>query len=148
MATFNKQSMFNRSNCIIRKMYCGSKKTVPSGYSRKGTSYECLKKGFGISDWQHRKKSLSKNSLQQITYIGPVYEENFKKLGITTIPKLVSTLKTLSKQEKAKILKKACSKKYPDSKTRVVDQKAVNSVIIFLHDRGMTGLPNCVIVYE
>jgi hypothetical protein len=29
------------------KKYCGSKNRIPSGYRRKGTQYECLKKGFG-----------------------------------------------------------------------------------------------------
>lgn len=27
--------------------YCGTKTRLPSGYTRRGTQYECLKKGFG-----------------------------------------------------------------------------------------------------
>ena len=53
---------FNKNACIIRKLYCGDgkipKDTTVKKYSRKGTSYECLKKGFGIADWEHRKKDF------------------------------------------------------------------------------------------
>jgi len=124
-------------------MYCGDKKHVPSGYSRKGSSYECLQRGFGIADWTHRKKAISKNSLQQIPYVGPVYEANFKGLGITGITKLISILKSLSKNDKNKLIKKGCTRKNGG-----IDQKAVNSILMFLHDRGMTNLPNCKIVSE
>jgi len=27
--------------------YCGTKPNIPRGYSRRGTNYECLRKGFG-----------------------------------------------------------------------------------------------------
>jgi hypothetical protein len=29
------------------KIYCGKKSRVPSSYHRRGTRYECLKKGYG-----------------------------------------------------------------------------------------------------
>ena len=30
-----------------KKIYCGDKTSVPRNYERKGTSFECLKKGYG-----------------------------------------------------------------------------------------------------
>ena len=40
------------SQCLRRnyrrsRSYCGSKPRLPLGYSRRGTAYECLRKGFG-----------------------------------------------------------------------------------------------------
>ena len=29
------------------KIYCGTKNEIPLGYTRRGTEFECLKKGFG-----------------------------------------------------------------------------------------------------
>lgn len=29
------------------RTYCGKRSRIPPGYTRKGTQYECLKKGFG-----------------------------------------------------------------------------------------------------
>ena len=36
------------SNRRRRTFYCGDKETLPPGYTRRGTRYECLKKGFGV----------------------------------------------------------------------------------------------------
>lgn len=30
-----------------KKIYCGDKDRLPQNYERKGTTYECLKKGYG-----------------------------------------------------------------------------------------------------
>jgi len=139
--------VFNKSACIIRKTYCGDGK-VPDDtrtvkYSRKGTRSECLKKGFGIADWQHRKKDLSANSLQQIMYIGPVYESKFKKKRIGTTKSLINKLQPMTAAEKKEIITKCCTRANGS-----VDQKAVNSVLLFLHDKGVTKLPRCKIVRE
>jgi hypothetical protein len=147
MLAFIKMVTFNKEACIVRKVYCGEgsipapTKTVK--YSRKGTGYECLQKGVGIAQWEHRKKTLSIISLQQLTYIGPVYEANFKKQKITSLPTLVKKLKNKSAADKHRIIRKACTRK-----DQSVDQRAVNSVLLFLYTRGTTSLPNCKIVQE
>lgn len=132
------------SNCIIRKIYCG-KGDVPNDikYSRKGDSYECLRKGIGSSDWNHRKKTLAKNSLQQIMYIGPLYESKFKEQRIYTIDKLLCKSRNMTMVEKKKLLYKVCTRKNGS-----IDHKAINSIILFLHERGITNLPECKIVRE
>lgn len=138
---------FNKNACIIRKLYCGDgkipKDTTVKKYSRKGTSYECLKKGYGIADWEHRKKDLPKTSLQQILYIGPAYEANFKKKKIYSIKSLITKTRELNTTEKRKLIATVCS-----NKNGTIDQKAFNSVVLFLHERGEKDLPTCKIVKE
>lgn len=135
------------SNCVIRKFYCGDgplpKDTPRKKYSRKGSSYECLKRGYGIADWEHKKKQLPATSLQQIPYIGPVFAGNFKKAKIYSINSLVARLKGLDTTEKRAIISKACTRKNGG-----LDQRAFNSVVLFLHDRGIKQLPHCKIVKE
>lgn len=138
---------FNKSACIVRKLHCGNgkipKDTATKKYSRKGTAYECLKKGFGIADWEHRKKGLTKTSLQQIMYVGPVYEANFHKKKIYSITSLITKAKAMSEQEKRTLLSAGC-KRVNGS----IDQKAFNAIVLFLHDRGVKNLPSCKIVKE
>ncbi|KKK57936.1 hypothetical protein LCGC14_3049460, partial [marine sediment metagenome] len=119
------------------------KDTVTKKYSRKGASYECLKKGFGIADWEHRKKNLTKTSLQQIMYIGPVYETNFKKKQIYSITSLIKKLEGLSTKEKRDIISAGCRRKNGS-----MDQKAFNSIVLFLHGRNLKNLPSCKVVKE
>jgi hypothetical protein len=139
--------VFNKSNCIIRKIYCGNgnlpKDTSTKKYSRKGSNYECLQRGYGIADWEHRKKNLPEKSLQQIPYIGQTYEANFKKHKISSIDSLFNKIEVLSAEQKKELLLKICRKS-----TNAIDYKAFNSVILFLHERRVKNLPNCKIVIE
>ncbi len=138
---------FNKNACIVRKLYCGDSKlpsdTATKKYSRKGSSYECLKKGYGIADWEHRGKKLSKTSLMQIIYIGPVYQANFKKKQIYSTTSLIKKVIGLSAAEKRDLIGTACTKK-----SGVIDQRAFNAVVLFLHERGVKELPRCKIVKE
>lgn len=138
---------FSRSRCIIRKVYCGDGR-LPADererkWSRKGSRAECLRRGFGAAQWAEKKKGLSRNNLQQISYIGPVYEKNFKKLGIRTIPKLMEVMATKSAIEKRDLLKTGCTRA-----NDTVDHRAINSIILYLHDRNISNLPNCRIIKE
>ena len=140
-------SSFNKNACIIRKLYCGEgkipKDTVDKKYSRSGGSYECLKKGYGIADWEHRKKELSKNSLQQIMYVGPEYEKNFRKFKIYSIKSLLSKTASMSTVEKRELLNTICRRK-----NGTKDQKAFNSIVLFLYEHGQKQLPSCRVVKE
>ncbi len=131
----------------MRKLYCGDstipKDTATKKYSRKGTRYECLKKGYGTADWEHRKKNLTKTSLQQIIYIGPVYEANFRKKKIYSITSLIKKTENLSVKEKREVIAAGCKRKNGS-----VDQRAFNAVVLFLHERGVKNLPACKIVKE
>ena len=138
---------FNKSNCIIRKIYCGNgklpKDTASKKYSRRGAAYECLQRGFGVADWQHRKTNMSKTSLQQIPYIGPVFEANFKRNQIYSITSLINKLDKLSATEKRKIITACCKRKNGST-----DQRAFNGIVLFLYEHKMKNLPSCKIVKE
>lgn len=138
---------FNKNSCVIRKVYCGDgkipKDTTDKKYSRRGTRYECLRRGYGIADWEHRKKNLSKTSLQQIVYVGPAYESNFRKKKIYSIKSLLSKLSNMSAAEKKSLLADVCTRQNGS-----FDQKAFNSIVLFLHEQGVKQLPSCKIVNE
>ncbi len=62
------------------KVYCGKASSLPSGYDRKGSPYECMRKGIGVGlympDYKRREalvrssvkgyKRLSKNELEDL----------------------------------------------------------------------------------
>jgi hypothetical protein len=88
---------FNINKCLIPTIYCGKgsyKSASPSNnyskYTKKGSPSECIKKGIGAGIYIEKKKNLTKTSLQNIPYIGPVYEKKFKSHKITTLAKLES----------------------------------------------------------
>jgi hypothetical protein len=41
-----------------KKFYCGNKKRTPKKYSRMGTRYECMKKGFGVGSYIQREEMI------------------------------------------------------------------------------------------
>ena len=138
---------FNKEKCVVKKLYCGDgkipKDTRTKKYSRKGSAYECLKKGYGIAEWENKKNSLPESSLQQITYIGPVYEANFKKRKIGTIKTLMSKTAGMTAKEKSDLVKRCCTKKNGD-----LDKRAFNAVILYLYDHGQKNLPMCMDAVE
>ena len=138
---------FNKSACLVRKVYCGDgkvpKDTAEIKYSRKGTQYECLKKGYGIAHWERHNKGLSKTSLQQIMYIGPKYETNFKRLKVYSIISLLKKTSEMSAAEKKSFIATGCKRENGS-----VDQKAFNAVVLFLYTKDQGDLPACKIVRE
>lgn len=133
--------------CIVRSLYCGNgkipKDTKDKKYSRKGTRHECLKRGFGAALKTEMLKTISKTSLQRIKYIGPVYEQNFKKNKIYSTLTLIKKFVPLSKSEKKNLLAKICSRSNGS-----IDYRAFNSVILYLYDHNIKNLPGCVLVKE
>lgn len=134
--------------CVIRTIYCGNSKKIPKDtpskkYSRKGSNLECMKKGFGASYYSQKLANVSPNSLLHIKYVGETYISNFRKYGIRTISSLINKLKNLSASNKRKIIFKAVTKK-----NGVIDQRAFNSIILFLHKQGLKNLPVCKIFKE
>ncbi len=49
-------------------MYCGDKKELPVGYDIFGSSYNCLRKGFGAGMYSERKKWENKNLVERKLY--------------------------------------------------------------------------------
>lgn len=134
---------FKESKCAIPSLWCG-KGPVPKNirndkkYTRKGTSVECMKQGFGAGMMSEKSKHLPPASLQQIKYIGETHEKNFKKAKIETINKLIKTFKS-KEPEQIKLLLSGILMK----KNSTLDKKAYNSVLLFLYRHGNSNIPSC-----
>lgn len=143
--------MFDPNTCTIPTVYCGTKKNVPkksttnnTRYVRKGTSYECMTKGFGAGAITEKIKKLPLNSLQRIKYVGEIYESNFRKKNINNTDQLIFHVKPLKKEKLATLLKTVFKKK-----DGVVDKRAYNSTLIFLYTNGVyINLPQCTYIKE
>lgn len=137
---------FDTELCVIPTVYCGSKSSLPSykrgdrtKYTRKGTPKECLSKGIGAGVYQELRNNISENSLLHIYYIGKVHNKNFEKHGIKTKSQLISYVRPKSKTAIEKFLIKVLTKS-----NGTLDLRAYNSVLLFLHDSKVKGLPKCV----
>lgn len=139
---------FNIKKCDIPSIWCGDSK-IPKGrnakqniyYYKVGTRYECLKKGFGAGKYNEIRSTLPKNSLRRISYVGKVYEKNFKLSGISTLNQLESKMKRKSPKQIKILLKKVFTKK-----GGAFDERAYNSTLIHLYINGITNLPDCMVI--
>lgn len=137
--------MFDPQECSIPTVYCGTKKKIPTKegndlrYTRKGTPYECMTKGYGAGMHSEKAKHLPKSSLQRIKYIGDVHEENFRKKKIATVTNLVTRARVLTKDELRIFLEEILLKK-----DGTIDMRAYNSVLLYLYSKGVyENLPAC-----
>lgn len=133
---------FDVHRCKIKTFYCG-KGELPEGYTRKGSGFECLKRGFGAGSWTEKKKDLPEKSLQRIKYVGPVYEKKFKEKKINNTDTLIAKLSTMSADKKKKFLEKIFTRK-----NNTIDYRGFNTVLLFLHAANVKKLPQCVVVEE
>ena len=142
-----KKKEFNPKKCAIPTVYCGNgpvpkrKDNDDTYYSGLGTPYQCMQKGFGAGMHSEKNKSLPKNSVQNIKYVGEVYESNFKKRNINTIDDLVEYASSHEEKEIKKLLKKVF-----DKHNGILDQRAYNSTLLFLYKKGIQQLPSCVTI--
>ena len=108
-------------------MYCFIFIDYYSYYTKKGSPAECIKKGIGAGIYIEKKKNITKTSLQNIPYVGPVFEKNFKKHKISTIKKLLDTIEDMTTSQIKKLLTKVFTKSNGQ-----VDNKGYNSTILYL----------------
>ena len=136
---------FVKSKCVIRKIYCGEKPiphdTATVKYSRAGSSYECMKRGYGAALANTRQ--LTTKDVRNIKYIGDAYAKNLKRKRITSLNTLVSKTKNMTAAEKKALFMSCCKKS-----NGIVDHRAVNSLIMYLYEKGVDQLPACKIVME
>jgi hypothetical protein len=137
---------FNEKKCLIPTVYCGNKDDVPSdddsdgvtsSYSKKGSAYECMQKGFGAGMHSERKKTLGASSLQTIKYVNEKHEKSFKKDGVISITTLKQKCRTMTPANISTFLKKHLKK------GNELDKKAYNMVLLHLYRNGMASLPSC-----
>lgn len=130
---------FDSRKCTIKIVYCGNSNDFDRNkYTRKGTAHECLKQGIGAGTSTERKKHIPRTSLQNIKYVGPIYEQNFKNNGVSSLSQLEWLFGRLSKSEQKKFLKKVS--KNADGHT---DYRVYNSVLLYLYNKNINGLTSC-----
>lgn len=135
---------FRETDCYIPKVWCGKEDKYPQGYHndsyyiRTGERHECLRQGIGAGIATAKKHPPS--SLQNIKYIGDKYEDSFKNAGIKNITDLKKEAKKRSSTQIKSLLEGILSKK--NGKKKVVDQRAYNSVILYLY-RANVSVPKC-----
>lgn len=135
---------FKLSECSIPSIWCGDgdipkrKSTSDMYYYKTGTRYECMKKGIGVGIHGERGKNLSENSLQNIKYVGEVYENKFKKYNISTLSEFRKWAENKSSSQIQTLLNNVFVKK-----NKILDQRAYNSTLIYLYRHGMSNLPKC-----
>jgi len=133
---------FSEEVCIIPEIWCGNSATPPKTkgkiYYKTGTRYECMKRGFGAGTYTERGLNLPVTSLQKIKYVGPTYEQNFKKAGIKTLAQLVTQAGPKTSAQIKVMLEKILSRE-----NGVLDSRAYNSTVMYLHRHGVSNLPSC-----
>lgn len=133
---------FKTSDCAIPSVWCG-KRDTPKGivknikYYRKGSPYECVRKGFAAGSYKMEKNSLPKNSLRQIKYVGVGYEEKFIENDVDDLDKFIQKAFVTSKKDIEKFLKFIFK-----NKKGLLDKRAYNSTLLYLYHRGV-DVPNC-----
>jgi hypothetical protein len=136
---------FKETDCYIPKIWCGKEDNYPQGYHndsyyvRTGERHECLRQGIGAGIATAKKHPPS--SLQSIKYIGEKYEDAFKKAGIKNTTELKKETKSKTPAQIKKLLEGVLSKK-GSGRNKIVDQRAYNSVILYLYRGGIT-VPKC-----
>jgi hypothetical protein len=136
---------FNIEQCAIPQLWCGEEDTPPKKkdplikYTKTGSRYECMKKGFGAGTHTERRDHLPTKSLQTIKYVGEKHEANLKRAGYKDVDVLVREMKKLPPAEVERVLKRALVKS-----TGTLDQRAYNCVLVYLYQHGVGSLPACV----
>jgi hypothetical protein len=140
----SEEPVFNPRRCYAKSVWCGTG-PVPSEvrnntiYQRQGSPYECLKKGVGTGVYEERRKGLVGTSLLKMKYVTEAHEQNFIEKHILTQQDLVrfASLCKISK------LRKFLGRCLVDKIGRL-DERAYNSVVLFLYLAGVSPLPECV----
>lgn len=142
------ERLFDPSKCLIPTAWCG-RGPVPAQrrdlaknikYVREGTKDECLQKGFGAGVFSEKAKTLAPSSLQNIKYVGDVYERKFREAGIQTLKQLKDRVEDSTKEPNKALISRAVTKK-----NGRVDSRAYNHVLLWLYQNGVTQtkLPLC-----
>lgn len=136
---------FDEKRCMLPSVYCGNgplPRTSKDGtkYTKKGTPYQCLQKGFGAGKIQEELKNVSATSLRRIKYVTAEHEKAFQKEGIRNLNSLKTKIRGLSLEEIKKLFRKVLKKKGS------TDNKAYNMCLLWLFQHGVSDLPSCVAI--
>lgn len=136
---------FNPDRCYIPTVYCGKQARVypyvenENRYIGPGDSYQCMQKGYGAAQARENRKRLTVTSLQNIRYVGPKFEENFRREGISTIAQLISYVRNHTVAQSQSMLERV----FRNANGRL-NGKGFNSTLLYLYKNGNDRLPQCV----
>jgi len=139
----SEDQVFDPRRCYTKSVWCGAG-PVPAEvrnntiYQRHGTPYECLKKGVGTGVYEERRKGLPSNSLLKIKYVTEAQEQHFIEKHISNQQDLIR-FASLSKVSKIRKFLSRCLVNKEDG----LDQRAYNSVVLFLYLAGVLLVPEC-----
>lgn len=135
---------FNLDECAIPTVWCGEGNPPPrkpeaqTYYRKTGTRYECMKKGFGAGMYTEKNKGLPPDSLQQIKYVGDIYENKLKAMGINNCTQLRNKLNN----KPTSYIKKTLTKIFT-RRNKILDKRAYNSTLVYLYQHGNGSVPRC-----
>jgi hypothetical protein len=135
---------FDPDKCYIPTVYCGNKERKypyvekDNLYEGKGTPHQCLKKGFGGAVARENKKHLPPDSVQMIRYVGPLFEENFRKENILSTKQLIKYVRDNSARNIEQMLRRVFS-----NSNGSLNGKGYNSTLLYLYHNGQSRLPQC-----
>ena len=138
-----KKTEFDVNECAVPCVWCGDgvmPKTIQNGkkYTRDGTKFECMKKGYGSGMYSERSKHIPQTSLKQIKYIGDEYEARFIQKKIKTLEDLRKKAKNGRKNTLETLLNDVFTKK-----DGVLDKRAYNATLMYLYSHGIGDIPGC-----
>jgi hypothetical protein len=138
---------FNPDGCYIPSVYCGNEdrkypyREGENEYMRAGTRHECMQKGFGAALAQTTKKTLPRENLQQIRFVGPKFEQAFKSQNIHSTRQLLEYARRHSTLDLERLLTRVFQ-----TQTQLLYGKGYNSVLLWLYRNGTRELPQCTVI--
>lgn len=137
---------FQPKKCLIKTVYCGDspfKEKIDYGENtyqyKRGTSYECLKKGVGVGMYISMKNKYDIDDIAQIKYVGEKYRQRFRDNGVKTQKELINLLKPMPAKDKKEWLDSIFLKN-----NNVIDKRPYNTVLVLLYKNGVKRLPQCI----
>ncbi len=85
-----------------------------------------------------RRKALPSTSLQTIPYVGDVFARKFGARGIRDTTRLLRHIRRSGASASDSLLRDVFTKANGS-----LDVRALNSTLLFAHDRGLVDLPPC-----
>jgi hypothetical protein len=134
---------FNIDDCLIPSVYCGNKRRIPRSsdynrYTRRGTAYECLRKGIGVGIYQEKDRRNKRDSLRNIRYVGTYYADRFKDERIRDIPALKRRVGRMTEGGIKRLIERVAT-----NRSGNIDKRTYNSVILYLYRAGHRNVPRC-----
>lgn len=138
--------VFDPEACAIPTVWCGDgdiperKRGDQVYYSRIGTKTECMRKGVGVGMHKEIDKTLDTTSLRRIKYVNEKHEKRFQDNGINNSEALLDWGVIHSEEDMRNMFVEVFTT------NGVLNKKAFNSVLMYMHAGHVNNLPSCEII--